>query len=649
MTQHLNALALRRFGATHGPYLIVLFLGAAWLIVSALLNHRALDTGFDLGIYDQVVWNISHGRFFKTTLVYETAGAYDHFEPVLALIAPLYWLFPDVRVLLVIQSLALALGSAPIYAYARYRFGQLGVTNNLVPLLPALIYLIYPPLHAANLNDFHEVALLPPLLGMALLGLLMGRRRLLWASLALCLLVKEDVTVTVLAFGLYIAILRPRGFTRRDGVILAGLAVLWGVLVLYVFYPAMTQGMPYPFVGRRYAWLGSSPEEAITGLASQPVAVLGRILRPEKLSFLFQLFAPLLFLPLLGWPIIFLAAPVLLYLMMSDYAPQWSIGSYYNPPLLAFLFFATIQAAARLAIWARRWNWRAQPFLASLLSLVLVVVVSTYVLSATGANRYAFIPAAIAEPERAQAAQQLIAQIPPDAAVSSEWSTVPHLSQRQRIYTMLARPAEPTDYRLLEPKPDGIGAPIYPYAAADVWPPVYHHYQTVATAPPFELSQLAGSVTLTPLPPVEPQPKPLELAAYAWLDAAGASAPPAVRAGETARLMLAWRRTGPLDRRYAVFVHLLKEGGPAADNGLPDIVAQSGHEPGQGRFPTTFWETWTRPPIVLDEQQLTIPAETPPGEYYVWAGAYDVETGARVELGGTGKTMRLVGPLVVNP
>ena len=88
--------------------------------------------------------------------------------------------------------------------------------------------------------------------------------------------------------------------------------------------------------------------------------------------------------------------------------------------------------------------------------------------------------------------------------------------------------------------------------------------------------------------------------------------------GETARLMLAWHRTGPLNRRYVVFVHLLKDGSPAAANGLPDGVTQSGHEPGDGRFPTTYWETWTRPPIVLDEQQLEIPADTPAGTYYAW-------------------------------
>ena len=54
-----------------------------------------------------------------------------------------------------------------------------------------------------------------------------------------------------------------------------------------------------------------------------------------------------------------------------------------------------------------------------------------------------------------------------------------------------------------------------------------------------------------------------------------------------------------------------------------------------------------QPSIVLDEQRLEIPPDTPPGVYYVWAGAFDKETGERIELGGPGKTLRLVSALVV--
>ena len=139
----------------------------------------------------------------------------------------------------------------------------------------------------------------------------------------------------------------------------------------------------------------------------------------------------------------------------------------------------------------------------------------------------------------------------------------------------------------------------------------------------------------------------MSLAGYVWLDGAGDVPQPTVKAGDAVRLMLAWHRTGPLNRRYVVFAHLLKDGSPAAANGLPEAVAQSGHEPGDGRFPTTQWETWTQPSIVLDEQRLEIPPETPPGVYYVWAGAFDKETGERIELGGPGKTLRLVSTLVV--
>jgi uncharacterized membrane protein len=641
--QHIGGMARQ-----HWPFLLLACLGAAYLIATALVNHSNLGTGYDLGIYDQVVWNLSHGRLFETTLVYETQGTYDHFEPVLLLIAPIYRLFSDVRVLLVLQSLALALGAVPIYLYARYRFAQIGV-EGLVALLPAVAYLIYPPLHAANLNNFHEVALLPALIGMALYELLTGRRWLMLIFLGLALLVKEDVTVTVLAFGAYIALLKPPGFRRRDGIILAALAIAWGVLVLYVIYPAVTHGMPYPFVGRRYAWLGASPEQAVQGLAANPAVALARILQPPKLNFLFQLFAPLLFLPLLGWPIIALAFPVLVYLMLSDYPPQWSVGSYYNPPLLAFLFFAAIDATAWIVTRVRKWRWSPRPLLVSILGLVLVVVIMDYVISTRGAQSHFFFPAELRPSDRTNAANQIFAQIPPDAAVSTEWDLVPHLSHRQAIYTLLARPVDPPDYLLQEVKETSEGAPIYPWAAPDVWPPVYHEYEPLSRVGPFQLSQLKRTVPLEPIPRIVPTPRPIEPGAYAWLNGDSAEGSLVVQPGDTARLMIGWRRTGNLDRRYVFFVHLLREGGPAADNGLPEILAQSSHEAGDGAYPTTFWQTWTWPSTVLDEQDLVIPTGLQPGTYYAWAGVFDKETGDRLELGGSGKTMRRVATLTVQP
>lgn len=630
----------------HLPYLILLVIGTAFFIGQSLPHHRALGTGYDLGIYNQVVWNLAHGRSFATTLVYETGGWYDHFEPVLALLAPLYWLFPDVRVLLVVQSVALGLGSLPIYLFA-YR-QLVHRASVLLPFLLAAAYLAFPPLHHANLNDFHEVALIPPLLGFALYGLLRGLRRTTFIFLILCLLVKEDFGITALAFGLYILVLKPRGFRRADGALWSALVITWILLVLWVLYPAVTHGMPYPFVERRYPWLGNTPQEALNTLLLRPWVVLPHLLEQPKLLFVLRLLGPLLFIPLLGWPVIALALPVLIYLMLSDYQPQWSVSSYYNPPLVPFLFFATIVAIQNVQRWGARFGLRAQPVANLLVAAIVVGVGIAYLRGAPGPGGGAFDRATFSPDARTQAAHAIMARVPPDASLSTEWPLIPHLSQRQAIYTLLARPSKPPQYLLEELRPISEGAPVFPFAAADGWPPVYHEYSPTVTIEPFRLSTLARSLTLEPLAEPQPSPQPLSLAAYAWLDGAAVATPPTVPPGAAARLMLAWHRTGTLDRRYVFFVHVLDPAQIDPNTGAPRIITQSGHEAGDGRFPTTFWETWTNPRIVLDPQVLEVPLDTPPGQYEVWAGVYDKETLQRLEIGGPGQTLRQVGTLEVS-
>jgi hypothetical protein len=350
----------------------------------------------------------------------------------------------------------------------------------------------------------------------------------------------------------------------------------------------------------------------------------------------------------LGWPVIVLALPVLSYLMMSDYQPQWSVESYYNPPLLAFLFFAMIDAVTWLGHLAGRLGPRAaRVVVAGLLIGVTIAVGYSYYIVAPGPGSRPFRTHDFTITPRVEAAQELLAQVPATAAVSAVWPLVPHLSHRQRIYTVLERPVQPPDYILVEESPGSEGAPIYPYAAPPGSPPVYHEYEQVAASGPFRLLAHARAVQMVPTAEPKPRPHPLSLAAYAWLDGADPKGVPVVRPGETARLLLGWRRTSTLDRRYAMFVHVLPGCGPEAANGLPQIIAQSGHEPGDGRWPTTFWETWTNPGIVLDEQRIEIPADAEAGTYCVWAGTFDRETGERVELGGPGRTLALVGPLTV--
>ncbi len=108
--------------------------------------------------------------------------------------------------------------------------------------------------------------------------------------------------------------------------------------------------------------------------------------------------------------------------------------------------------------------------------------------------------------------------MPPDASLSSIWPPIPHLSHRQRIYTILARPQQPTDYILADNQPTAQSAPLYPFAAPPGEPPVYHEYAPIASADTYQLQALQRSVTLIPMAEPEPQSKPLSLAAFGWLD-----------------------------------------------------------------------------------------------------------------------------------
>ncbi|MEZ4767846.1 MAG: DUF2079 domain-containing protein [Caldilineales bacterium] len=563
----------------HLPYLALLLVGTGFLLAQSLLQQRALGTGYDLGIYDQTVWNLSHGRIWETTLVYETGGYYDHFEPILALFVPLYWLWPDVRVLLVVQAVALGLGSLPIYLFAYVRLMRLRPSNIWLAVVIAAIYLLYPALQHANLNDFHEISLLPPLLGFTLYGLLRGRRRVMFIFLALSLLVKEDVAITALAISAYIIVLRPAGFRRRDGVVLAALMLVWTWLILNVFYPGLTRGMAYPFVDRRYSWLATSAPEALKVLLTRPWVILPPLVEPPKLLFLLRLFGPLLLLPLLGWPVIGLALPILIYLMLSSYQPQWSVQSYYNPPLLPFLFFALVVAVDYIQRLARGNLRRARRLAAATVTLTAIATAAAYYVDAPGPGSRAFDASRFRVSQKAEAAYELMAQIPAESSVSTIWPLISHLSHRQQIYTVLARPTEPPAYRLYEEMPGAEGAPIYPYAAPDGSPTLYHEYGLVEAADAYRLEKYERSVPMQPLPQPDPQPSPLSLDGYAWLDSPDPAQPPALAAGQPTRLMLAWRRTGALDRRYVVFIHVLDPVRKQAD-GAPAIVTQNDHEPG---------------------------------------------------------------------
>jgi len=119
----------------------------------------------------------------------------DHFSPILLLLAPLFWISPTSYPLQVAKIIALGTPILPLYWLLRHKH------PTLAPLM-VLAYALNPLLHQTALEEFHEIMLAAPLLGLAGYAARRENVRLLLLSLGL-LLVREDMGVYVALFGLY--------------------------------------------------------------------------------------------------------------------------------------------------------------------------------------------------------------------------------------------------------------------------------------------------------------------------------------------------------------------------------------------------------------------------------------------------------------
>ncbi|MFN2103782.1 MAG: DUF2079 domain-containing protein, partial [Candidatus Promineifilaceae bacterium] len=110
---------LAQFLRRHWLPILLALLWALVLSGYAWLRHMRLNSStFDLGIKAQVIWNTWQGDWFASTVeVSHYLG--DHVQFIFLLIAPLFGLWEDVRVLLILQALLLGLGALPLYRIAQ--------------------------------------------------------------------------------------------------------------------------------------------------------------------------------------------------------------------------------------------------------------------------------------------------------------------------------------------------------------------------------------------------------------------------------------------------------------------------------------------------------------------------------------------------
>jgi uncharacterized membrane protein len=598
---------------------VVLFLVAGWTAVIsyfAVQRYLAMRTEFDLAVYSHVIWTTTQGRPFFNSLVDGTTNYLSHhFTPLLLIYVPIYAAWADPRALLIAQTAILASSALPLYGFARRLIGvRLG-------LAVVVAYLASPLLPYVAFADFHEIAPALPLLMAAGAALLDRRARAAVIFLVLAMLAKEEIAIIALGFGLYAMLIQRRW---RYGAAIALGSVLWGALVFRVLMPLFSGSLAgrddFGFLWR-YQALGGTPGEIVTTVITRPGEVARSLATPERGMYLWQLLAPLAFLPLLGQPAFLLALPPLAYLMLSNYAFQYSIYYHYATPVIPFVFLAAVTALGYLRGWGRR-----IAAMAAILMLGATLVAAWRWGPLPGEGGYR--PAEYAVTDAARNARALMATIPRDASVAADSYLQPWLINRWRIGSLdwvpfSQFPGETPDYLATqEPGPDAVEAPLYPWLQRDA-------SDDPLLIPRFEREEVtSGGVAVWRRRAGEDVP----LARYdadfeSGLKLVGAGLPPEVgnwdetlhaAPGETLPVWMAWQATLPLDRQITFSLHVVDEAG--------ERVAQVDSEMAGGRFPTNLWNTWVDRPMLADAFPVTLPVDLPPGRYRLLGGAFETDT-----------------------
>ncbi|HEM62391.1 MAG TPA: hypothetical protein ENO24_08880 [Chloroflexi bacterium] len=92
-----------------------------------------------------------------------------------------------------------------------------------------------------------------------------------------------------------------------------------------------------------------------------------------------------------------------------------------------------------------------------------------------------------------------------------------------------------------------------------------------------------------------------------------------VMAGDTLHLVLYWQALQEMDVSYTVFTHLL--------DANERIWGQMDSVPVRGEAPTT---SWIPQEVLVDEYDLLVDPEAPPGNYMIKIGMYNSSTGGRL-------------------
>lgn len=328
-----------------------------WTLLSILSQLHSADVTYDNAIFTQAVkgW-ATHLQPISTIKGPDFNLLGDHWSPILAVLAPLWWIWPSTLIVVTAQAVLFGwsvgiVSSTGARVLGRARGIGIGVAYGLS-------FGLQQGLDAG----FHEYAFAVPILAVVGRQLLLARpARAFWWALPL-LLVKEDMGPIVAIVGLLIA-WRWRRWT------LAGLLVVAGVcgtlLEVLVLIPHFNPAHQYDYAAHHLL-----PQQPWWRIA---LSTLWPFEKWQAAGWTFGITG----FACLRSRIVLLAVPILAWRFAATGSVYWDIGWHYSETLMPIVFLAAVDGIDRMTYSKRIWQrWYRRQVIAGMVFAAIALTAS---------------------------------------------------------------------------------------------------------------------------------------------------------------------------------------------------------------------------------------------------------------------------------
>lgn len=314
------------------PLIFVIIFSVMYIILMSyisIMKYLTFNaTVADLGVNNELLWLLVHGgiaNFNASGFSYVYPLQYE--KPIIFLVAALYYFFPSIDFLLILQSFVIGVAAIPLFYIGKHTTGSAPISAVI-----AISYFFFFPLTSANLFDFHFMTFTPLAYFLMVMAWISNKRPLAIIS-TLFLAFINPLTLLMAVFFLVWILIRElieklgnKGFSARAQIKRSASVIffiIFLVLLLYLYHITGNLALS--------SYTGASSDASLS--ASISATLLFNV--NAKFELFIYLFASVAFLPLLDVSTIFLIFPYLAFVFYTTGGANFAIFGLMYPIMAA--------------------------------------------------------------------------------------------------------------------------------------------------------------------------------------------------------------------------------------------------------------------------------------------------------------------------